>query len=125
MKLGELSPQTIATIKKYRWDRFIEKHEGPDDWESTLKWHSSEFMSINGYAVLLPVDFEQHSQITILRCIVSRDENVLTLFLKDMTYVHDPDETLFGGFVAICEKVKGETFYLAIFYHEWYPIENP
>ena len=37
MNLAELSPQTVDRIKAYRWDRIIEKHEGPETWESVLK----------------------------------------------------------------------------------------
>ena len=121
LRFADLSPQAIEKIKQYRWDRFIEKHEGPDDWERTLEFHSLELMEIDGYAVLLPVDYDHHHNITVLRCNVSEDQRSLTLFLKDTTFSDDPElEHFYAGFVAICDKVPGEAFYLTIFYHEWY-----
>jgi len=128
MKLSDLSPQTIEKIKSYQWDRIIEKHEGPEDWDSVLEFYNPEFMEVNGYHVLLPVARERHPNITILRCIVGDNGQALTLFLKDTTYVHDdtPEwEVMFmAGFVAICDKVPGEDFFIAILYHEWFIIEN-
>ena len=83
-------------------------------------------MVINVYHVLLPVYKEHHPNITILRCIVSDNGQTLTLFLKDTTYVDNPDEEIFfAWFVAICDKVPGEEFFIAILYHEWFIIENP
>ena len=128
MKLSDLSAQIIEKIKSYQWDRIIEKHEGPEDWDSVLEYYNPEFMEVNGYHVLLPVGREQHSNMTILRCIVGDNGQALTLFLKDTTYVDDdtPDwEIMFrSGFVAICDKVPGEDFFIAILYHEWLIIEN-
>nr|WP_255412191.1 hypothetical protein [Cyanothece sp. BG0011] len=37
MKLTQLSETTLSNIKTVRWDRIIEKHEGPEDWEWTLR----------------------------------------------------------------------------------------
>lgn len=125
MKLASLSPAALEKIKSWLWDRIIEKHEGPEDWNSTLKYYDPEFMLIDGRAVLLPVDRDQHPNISILRCIVSQDEQTLTLFLKDTTYVEDPEyEWFYAGFVAVCDRVPGEEFYLAIMYHEWFIFEN-
>jgi hypothetical protein len=128
MHLSDLSAAALAKIKAYRWDRFIEKHEGPETWASVLKYYEPDFIPINGYQVLLPVPQAQHPNITILRCIVSRDEQALTLFLQDTTYLDDSDDPrlakFYTGFVAICDKVPGEDFYLTIFYHEWYIVEN-
>ena len=128
MKLLDLPIPTLDKIKAYRWDRSIEKHEGPESWASVLKYYEPDFMMIDGYPVLLPVPKEQHRNITILRCIVSQDEQTLTLFLKDTTYVDDIDDPrmalFYAGFVAICDRIPGEDFYLTIFYHEWYIIDN-
>ena len=41
-------------------------------------------------------------------------------FLKDTTY---DDDLFFSGYLAICDKLKDEDFYLAIVYHEWFIIE--
>ena len=122
MKLANLSQDTIEKIKPVRWDRILEKHEGPWDWESVLRWHEPEFLSIDGHFVLLPLDQEHHSNITILRTIVSQDGNSLTIFLKDTT--HYGDDPFSAGFLAICEKVIGEGFFLTTVYHEWFIIER-
>lgn len=120
MKLADLSQDTLGAIKSVRWDRIIEKHEGPEDWESVLEWYDPEFMMIDGRPVLLPIDRTRHEQITILRTIWSDDGNSLTLFLKDTTY---GDEWYASGFMAVCDRPSGENFYLAILYHEWFIIE--
>jgi len=91
-----------------------------------LRWRKPEFMTINGHEVLLPIDREQHTNITILRSILGDNAQTLVIFLKDTTFVQDPrDERLSAGFVAICDRFPDEEFYLTIFYHEWYITENP
>ena len=125
MKRSSLSTTVLDQIKTWRWDRIIEKHEGPERWESTLRYGDPEFIKIAGYPVLLPVDREHHPNITILRCIASEDHRTLTIFLKDTTYVTDPrDEYFAAGYVAVCEQFPGQDFYVAILYHEWFMIEN-
>ena len=82
-------------------------------------------MDIQGSQVLLPIDKSRHPNITLLRVIESKDEQFLTLFLQDTTHVdpNDPMEVKFGaGFMAVCEKVAEEHFYVAIVYHEWFII---
>jgi hypothetical protein len=68
------------------------------------------------------VERDHHPNITILRSIWSADGNVLTLFLKDTT--HYGDDPFSAGFMAVCEKVAGEAFFLATVYHEWFIIER-
>ena len=133
MKVADLSPELLETIKAVRWDRIIEKHEGPEDWEYQLGYRSeyielteaddAEFLEIGGYFVLFPVARKRHPNITILRVIPSADGNTLTIFLKDTTY---GDGMFEAGYMSVCEKVKGEDFFLATLYHEWFIIEpNP
>jgi hypothetical protein len=121
MKISDLTADALAKIKAFRWDRIIEKHEGPFDWESEFEYSTPEFMTIDGRAVLLPVECSQHANITIIRTIWSADGLSLTLFLKDTTY---DDNWFSSGFLAVCDKVPGETFYLAVVYHEWFIIEQ-
>ncbi|MFN6442061.1 MAG: hypothetical protein RMY35_035040 [Nostoc sp. DedSLP01] len=121
MKIADLSDQTREKIKSVRWDRIIEKHEGPEDWESVLKYEEPEFIEIEGCFVLLPVDKSHHPNISIIRSILSRDNNSVTLFLSDSTCEDDP---FFSGFIAVCDRLKGEEFFLAIVYHEWFIIER-
>ena len=69
MKLSDISLETLEKIKLVRWDRIIEKHEGPENWSSVLQYEEPEFMEIDGYSVLLPVDKSHHSNISIIRSI--------------------------------------------------------
>lgn len=136
LKIENLSAETIAKIGKVRWDRFVEKHEGPFDWESEFKTELSsemrvhfkdynsvaetpQFMEIGSYDVLLPVGRKHHPNITILNHFFSQDLNRLVVYLSDTTYYED----FFSGFVAICERISPENFYLATFYHEWLQTE--
>lgn len=122
MKVAQLSPATIAKIKSARWDRIIEKHEGPANWDSMLKYYDVEFLEIEGRWILLPLDRKHHPNITILRVIWSADEKSVTVFLKDTTYYGD--DMFMSGFMAVCDRVQGEEFFLAILYHEWFIVEN-
>ncbi|BCL36982.1 hypothetical protein [Nostoc sp. MS1] len=121
MKLSDLSAETLAKIKLVKWDRIIEKHEGPERWESVLRYMEPEFIEVDGYSILLPVDKSNHPHISILRSIWSVDHNSVTLFLSDTTYEDDP---FFAGFMAVCDRLKDEEFFLAILYHEWFIIER-
>jgi hypothetical protein len=102
-----------------RWDRILEKHEGPDDWESVLQYSHPEFLAVGDHPVLLPIDVEHHANITILRSIVSADGESLTLFLQDTTYGQDWSDS---GYLAVCDRL--ENFFIAIVYHEWFVIER-
>ena len=125
MNRSSLSTTVLDQLKSWRWDRIIEKHEGPETWDSTLRYYDPEFIEIAGHPVLLPVDREHHPNITILRCIASEDHRTLTIFLKDTTYVTDPrDEYFAAGYVAVCDRFPGQDFYVAILYHEWFMVEN-
>ncbi|MBV9864781.1 MAG: hypothetical protein JO316_05495 [Abitibacteriaceae bacterium] len=125
LSLKNLSAQTSAKIKLYRWDRIIEKHEGPWDWKSTLRYEKIDFIEVHGYNVLLPVGPKHYKNITILRSSISKDEQTLVIFLKDTTYVENVNDEMFNaGFIAICDKFPSEDFYIATVYHEWFIIDN-
>jgi hypothetical protein len=133
MRIDDLSPDTLERLKKVRWDRFIEKHEGPFDWASELRRYDPddfiykvypdydaeaeypEFIQIGEHWVLLPIGKKHHPNLTILHYFLSQDASKLVLYLKDTTYYED-------GFVAICDRFDA-TFYVATFYHEWYIID--
>ena len=121
MKIANLTAEALEQIKTYRFDRIVEKHEGPENWEAFFRYYDLEFISFNGHDVLLPVDREHHHNITLLRCIESADRQSLTLFLKDITYGDDP---FCAGFLAICDRLPGENFFLAIVYHEWFIVDE-
>ena len=121
MKVADLSNEILANIKTVRWDRIIEKHEGPETWESEFRYGEPEFIEIDGRWVLLPVEASRHQNITILRTIWSADGNSLTLFLKDTTF---DDDMFVSGYMAVCDRPKGQEFFLAVLYHEWFIIEK-
>ena len=121
MKLTDLSPETLNQIKARRWDRIIEKHEGPETWESVFRYAEPEFIEIEGRWVLLPLEQDRHANLTILRTIWSGEGDSLTLFLKDTTYDDDP---FFSGYMAVCDRLTGEDFFIAILYHEWFIIDE-
>ena len=125
MTISSLSADALEKIRAWQWDRIIEKHEGPEDWEHVLDYYDPEFLMISGCPVLLPIGREHHQNITVLRSIVSEDGNSLTVFLKDTTHYPDAkDELFWAGRMAVCDRVAGEDFFIAIVYHEWFIIEN-
>jgi hypothetical protein len=121
MRLTELAQEALDRIKSVRWDRIIEKHEGPEDWESVLEYSQPEFILVDDRPVLLPIDRSHHANITVLRTIWSKDGNSVTLFLKDTTY---DDHWSAAGFMAVCDRVADDGFFLAVLYHEWFIIER-
>ena len=125
LTLTDLSAEAISKILVYQWDGIIEKHEGPEDWNSTLTTYDPEFLSAAGLPILLPTGRERNPNITILRSIVSGDGDSLTVFLKDTTHCPDPENEMFcAGRMAVCDRVPGEDFFLAIVFHEWFVINN-
>jgi hypothetical protein len=133
MKVEELSQQTRDKISPMRYDRIIEKHEGPFSWKSALESHELEermmkyfpdhdpiaetpqFLQIDSHNVLLPVGRKHHPNITILHHFLSQDLSKMVIYLTDSTY-YDSDE----GYVAICDSIYPENFYIATIYHEWF-----
>ena len=125
MQLSSLPLPVLEKVRAYQWDGIVEKHEGPFDYGSFNRFMDPEFMTLSGFNVLLPVGRAHHPNITILRCIESADGNALTIFLKDTTYVKEPQrEFLDAGYVAVCDKFPGEEFYIAMVYHEWFVVDN-
>ena len=51
------------------------------------------------------------------RCLEIADKQSLTIFLKDSTFVDRAEHKWFeADFVAVCDKVAGEDFYIAVLY---------
>jgi hypothetical protein len=125
MKLADVSLQALDKVRRMRYDYLVRKHEGPFDWRTELELADPEFLHVNGYDVLLPLERNQHPNITVLRCIVRDGGNSLTLFLKDTTDIADSREEVWAaGFVAVCDRVEGEAFFVAILYHEWFIVRD-
>ncbi len=124
MTISSLPAKAIEKIRDRRWDRIIEKHEGPEGWDFILSHSDPEFLMIADRPVLLPINRNHHPNVTILRSIVSCDSSSLTVFLKDTTYCTGPGEDFYAGFMAVCDRVPGEGFFIAILYHEWFIINQ-
>jgi hypothetical protein len=55
----------------------------------------------------------------------SCDGQSLMLFLRDTTYCADPErEWAEAGFVAVCDKLEGEDFFIATLYHQCYLVDE-
>ena len=138
MKIENISQQTRDKILPMRYDRIVEKHEGPFTWKYLLGSHelderliklfpehdpiaeTPQFLEIGSYDVLLPVGRKHNPNITILHYFLSQDFSKLVIYLKDTTY----DDDAFGsGYIAVCDLIQPENFYLTTLYHEWFIID--
>jgi hypothetical protein len=117
MLVRDLHEDVRLRIAKLRFDRMIEKHEGPWDWQWWLK--EAEFFEVEGRFLLLPLPAGDLKNVKVVRLVLSKDEQTLILYHLDST--HDQEE-MFAGRVAICERFPETEFYVATFYHEWYTI---
>lgn len=121
MRLEAIPGEILERLRKLRYDRIIEKHEGPEKWSWLLeRGDHADFLKVDGKQVLLPIPASHHQNVTILRCITSDSGTSLTLFLKDTTHADPEWESLSAGFIAICDQMPGEDFFVAIVYHEWF-----
>ncbi len=129
MRLADLSPERRAWLARARWDRIIEKHEGPWDWRWDVEHDDppeerADFLTLGGYEVLLPVASAEHPKINALWILPSKDGRILTIYLKNMQwaewYPPRPGKTPWAevGFLAVCERAPGANWYVAILYHE-------
>ncbi len=138
LKIENISQQTREKILPLRYDQIVEKHEGPFDWEyklggreldtNLLKYfpdhdpiaETAQFLEIGSYNVLLPIGRKHHPNITILHHFFGQDLTKLVIYLKDTTY----DDDVYGsGYIAVCDLIQPENFYLATLYHEWFIID--
>ena len=125
LQFKNLPKETLDKIRKRRFDRFIRKHEGPESWESWVEYVDLEFLEVDNKVVLLPFSQERHENIIILRTAFDPVTTVLTIFFKDTSFVSNPDYEIFeAGYVAICEQMPDEEFFIAILYHHWLIIEE-
>lgn len=117
--IADLTPQQRDKITALHYDCIIEKHEGPRSWRGEFEYSNLEFLLFENHCVLLPIDVEHHANLSLVRCLESKDGEALTLFLKDTTFIENAaDEFLQAGFLAVCDRV--ENFFVATVYHEWF-----
>ena len=116
MKIADLPPEIASKLENCLYDQIINKHEGPETWGILEDY---EFLKVGDFDVLLPLEKQYHSNIALVKIIISEDKRTLTLFLQDTTY----DTGLFAGRVAVCSKFEAENFLIAILYHECFIVE--
>ena len=116
MKIANLPSAIENKLEKCLYDQIINKHEGPETWGHLEDY---EFLKVGDFDVLLPVEKQYHSNIALVKIIISEDKSTLTLFLHDTTY----KTGLFAGRVAVCSKFEAENFLLAVLYHECFIVE--
>ncbi|MGH2607658.1 MAG: hypothetical protein ACRDHF_01100 [Tepidiformaceae bacterium] len=127
MALSDIRPETLELLRAWRYDRTIEKHEGPESWRSYLEHEEPAELIVNGRRMLIPVWWDERGEIIVLRWLVSQDESSITVFFKDMTLgKHYPadQEMFWAGFLAVCDRIPGDDVYAAVVYHEWFIIDN-
>ena len=109
MRFKGLSLETRKQISKSSYDRIVEKHEGPWTSDFLIRESLVEFLNVDGFDVLLPVESDPHPNIVCTRCLVAKEHRSLTVFLQDSTY----DKGIFAGYLAVCEQFPGQDWYLA------------
>lgn len=134
ISIDTISEETRKKISNSWFDRMIEKHEGPFNWEYLLdrspetdemmhKFYSDydpiahipEFMDIEGvFFVLLPRGRKHNANLKILHYFFSQDSKKVVIYLTDSTFEENE------GFLAICDLFEPENFYVANVYHEWF-----
>lgn len=119
ISIDDLDMDTLTEIASQRCDYFIDEHEEPWTWEWLLQEGAVDFVSIRDWNVLLPVEREHHGNLEILRCILSENGETLTLFLKDTT----DDTGLSAGRMAVCDRMPGRDWYVAVLYHAWMAVD--
>lgn len=140
MSIDDLSNEVIEKIRNSRFDRIVEKHEGPFDWgwllpaekeETTDRLaglfpnhdpvaETAEFFPVGDFYALFPIGRGQHPNLTILHYFLSEDQQKLVVYLKNTTYY---DDKFSSGYMAICDRFAGKPFYVATLYHEWFIID--
>ncbi|MBD1209860.1 MAG: hypothetical protein H9535_15615 [Ignavibacteria bacterium] len=114
-----------------RLDRFIEKHEGPWEWESFLKYDDACLVSLKAdynkyqYTALMP--FAERHKATFEEVLCTEVYGLLTLFFvcPSLAGMEDEkDNRRWSSFCAICREVPAyEVFedtrlYVTILLHE-------
>jgi hypothetical protein len=107
------------------WHHFLKLPE-QSYFEEITEDSLADFLTVEGYNLLLPVPRSHHASIHPIRLIPSADRQTLTLFLQD-SYHSDwftkPSNARYG-FLAIADRYQkfGCDFYVASYYHFSYLI---
>ena len=139
LHVADLPASERAWLLAQRYDRSLEKHEGPWDWEDqvepepyevperggvrrTVQPVAADFVRVADRHVLLPVSADCHVHLRVLRVIEGDGGASLVLFMTDTTY----DEGAGAGRLAVCDRAPDADWYLCHVWHEWYdPAPTP
>lgn len=108
------------------WRHFIVLPEERPSYYEATEADLADFLTFNGFEVLLPVPRSHHPRIELIRLIPGEGHQSLTLFLHDSFH-----ESWFSdswgaryGFLAVADRYQkfGCDFYLASYYHFSYLI---
>jgi hypothetical protein len=140
--ISDIPTEILNTIKKLRYDRILEKHEGPWTWESALKYDNAcivHFKDKNEtfveFTVLMPFPEHHKAQIKMVLCADAEHEEVKTIFFTCPSLAgYDETETnlQWCGFCAVCREVSipgagwfenAAPFYVTVLLHETFLIE--
>jgi hypothetical protein len=134
ISIDTISQETREKISHSWFDRMIEKHEGPFNWKYLLnrspetdemmyKFYPDynpiaeipEFIDVDDtFSVLLPRGRKHNANLKFLHYFLSQDSKKIVIYLTDSTFEENE------GFLAICDLVEPENFYIATVYHEWF-----
>ena len=129
MLLSDLSPETLARIKSWRFDRISRKARGPGILTDLFEWADLESDGPRRAPIRAPTGLRRTSipNITVLRSYASPDGESITLFLKDTSlaryYSPDPGAVLGQGSWPSADRVEPD-LYVAVVFHEWFIVEN-
>lgn len=129
MQVADLSPEQRQQLAAYALDTLREKHEG---WSWDIPLNYSAFFTFDGYEVLLPIAEEDRANVSLIWLAVGADGNVLTLYIEDTTTWNEIQtnpayqdyrepawmKPRYTDFIAICEKVPGQPYYITTLYHQ-------
>lgn len=108
------------------WRHFVTLPEKSSPYYESTEADLADFLTFDGFEVLLPVPRSHHPKIELIRLVPGEGHHTLTLFLHDSfheSYFNDAWAARYG-FLAIADRYQkfGCTFYLASYYHFSYLI---
>jgi len=91
------------------------------NWVDGAAHDRADFLSLNGYDILLPIEARHHPYIHVVQSMMSADQDVLVLFVKDTTFAAesglDPTD-VWVAYFALCIRAPSSNWYVAVAFHE-------
>jgi len=119
LSIKDLTKKQLIKLKSYSLDNLEEnRHEYFNSFIT-----GSDFLLIKNRPVLLPVPKKNHLNIKTIKIIISDNDHNAIIYLSDKTYYPQAARKMDTGYLAICERVTDEAYYITTFYHNWYYID--